>query len=171
MDAPPRFAFRPATLDDLPLIAGWLAQPHVAQWWGDDATFDAEDLSDPRVDVRIVCRAGQPIGYMQDYDPHGWADHPLGFLPVGARGTDQFLGPADLLGQGLGPAFIAARMSELFGCGAPAVGTDPDPRNARAIAAYRKAGFRSAGAASAGHWGPFLPMVAWAPGKAPGGAG
>ena len=31
----PDYAFRPMTIADLPLIRRWLAEPHVAQWWGD----------------------------------------------------------------------------------------------------------------------------------------
>src|SRR3954467_6958568 len=32
------YAFRPVVEKDLPAIAGWLAEPHVAQWWGDPET-------------------------------------------------------------------------------------------------------------------------------------
>ena len=28
------FAFAPLSADDLPLIARWLAEPQVAEWWG-----------------------------------------------------------------------------------------------------------------------------------------
>jgi len=30
-------SFRPLTRDDLPLLARWQAQPHVARWWREDA--------------------------------------------------------------------------------------------------------------------------------------
>ena len=29
------YTFRPVTEADFPLLADWLAAPHVAQWWGD----------------------------------------------------------------------------------------------------------------------------------------
>ncbi|TGR94382.1 GNAT family N-acetyltransferase, partial [Mesorhizobium sp. M1C.F.Ca.ET.188.01.1.1] len=29
------YDFRPVTEKDLPMIAGWLAEPHVAEWWDD----------------------------------------------------------------------------------------------------------------------------------------
>lgn len=46
-----------------------------------------------------------------------------------------------MLGCGHGSAFIRAHVERLFAQGAPAVGTDPHPSNARAIRAYEKAGF------------------------------
>ncbi|TIW18072.1 MAG: GNAT family N-acetyltransferase, partial [Mesorhizobium sp.] len=29
------YDFRPVTEKDLPLIARWLSEPHVAEWWDD----------------------------------------------------------------------------------------------------------------------------------------
>jgi aminoglycoside 6'-N-acetyltransferase len=31
----PRCSFRPVTEEDLPMLAGWLAEPHVAAWRDD----------------------------------------------------------------------------------------------------------------------------------------
>ena len=39
--APP-YVFRPMTTADLPLVRRWLAEPHVAQWWGD--TYEQFEL-------------------------------------------------------------------------------------------------------------------------------
>jgi aminoglycoside 6'-N-acetyltransferase len=33
-----RYRFRPVEIADLPLLARWLATPHVAAWQGDPAT-------------------------------------------------------------------------------------------------------------------------------------
>ncbi|TIM18779.1 MAG: GNAT family N-acetyltransferase, partial [Mesorhizobium sp.] len=33
-----RYDFRPVTEADLPMIAAWLAEPHVAEWWDDPET-------------------------------------------------------------------------------------------------------------------------------------
>ena len=46
-----------------------------------------------------------------------------------------------MLNRGHGSAFIRAHVERLFADGSPAIGTDPDPANARAIRAYAKAGF------------------------------
>jgi aminoglycoside 6'-N-acetyltransferase len=155
------YRFRSATADDLPLLDRWHRQPHVQEWWGEPELMSAEDLADPHVAIMIVELGGTPFAYMQDYDVHGWEGHHFGYLPTGARGIDQFIGEAGLLGQGHGPAFIRQRVGELFAAGAPAVGTDPHPKNARAVAAYRKAGFRIVGPEEYTEWGRVIRMEAW----------
>jgi aminoglycoside 6'-N-acetyltransferase len=83
-----------------------------------------------------------PIGYIQSWDPHAGVDHPCRDQPLGTRGIDQFIGEPELIGQGHGTAFIRLFVESLFKAGAPRVITDPNPRNARAIRAYVKAGFK-----------------------------
>jgi aminoglycoside 6'-N-acetyltransferase len=132
------------TREDFPTARRWLEIAEVRRWWTDPdgaASLDEEDLADPNLSMWIVSHEDRPFAYLQDYDPHAWPDHPFGFLPPGARGIDQFIGEPDMLGRGHGSAFIRAYVDRLFAAGAPAVGTDPDPANARAIRAYEKAGF------------------------------
>jgi len=141
----PAYEFRSLTAADLPLIEQWLNRPHVREWWGDPvrglATISAH-MSDPAIDVFIVTHSDVPIGYIQSWDPHAEADHPCRDQPLGTRGIDQFIGEPDLVGRGHGSAFVSAFVERLFDAGAPCVITDPNPRNARAIRAYEKAGFR-----------------------------
>ena len=106
----------------------------------------------------MVSLAGRPFAYMQDYTVHGWKDHPFFQLPNGSRAIDQFIGEPDMIGKGHGSAFIAERLKTLFEEGAPIVATDPHPENARAVAAYKKAGFVEFGAPLETRWGPLLPM-------------
>ncbi|MAM62172.1 GNAT family N-acetyltransferase [Maritimibacter sp. UBA3975] len=157
-DATP-YQFRPATCDDLPMLRHWLAAPHVARWWENADPFDAEDMADPHFRAWIVHHAGAPFAYVQDYAIHGWPDHPLTFLPEGSYGIDLFIGPEEMLGQGHGPAFVAQFSGGLIAQGAPAVGVDPDPANAGAIAAFGRAGFQPVGKAQDGPQGRYLPMV------------
>jgi aminoglycoside 6'-N-acetyltransferase len=138
------YHFRPATLDDLPILRRWQATPEVSGWWGEGDTFDARDLANPHFRPMIVSLGGRAFAYMQDYAVHGWPDHHFAHLPPGTRGIDQFIGETDLLGQGHGSAFIRQRVLELFAEGAPTVATDPHPDNARAS-----------------EWGLILPMEAW----------
>ena len=155
------YTFRPAGTGDLPLLRSWLARPHVREWWGEGDPFDADDLADRRVRRWIVGTEGRPFAYMQDYAVHGWeGGHHFDFLSAGARGIDQFIGEPDMIGRGHGSGFVGARMRALFDGGVPAIGTDPHPENARAIAAYAKLGFRIAGPARETEWGTVLPMVA-----------
>ncbi|MDE0705857.1 MAG: GNAT family N-acetyltransferase [Rhodospirillaceae bacterium] len=153
-----RYAFRKAVAADLGLLREWRLRPHVRAWWDSDEPGDEAALADPRVARWIVSTAGRPFAYMQDYAVHGWEDHPFFRLPRGSRGIDQFIGEPDMIGKGHGPAFIAERLKALFEEGAPMVATDPHPDNARAIAAYKRAGFVAFGAPRETRWGPILPM-------------
>jgi RimJ/RimL family protein N-acetyltransferase len=39
-DAKVRMTFRKLSEADLPLLAEWLARPHVAEWWGGGASME-----------------------------------------------------------------------------------------------------------------------------------
>ena len=142
------YAFRPMSATDLPLVQRWLAPPHVRQWWGDPEKqlgLVSEDLNHPSMDQFIVTAggvSGRPFAYLQCYDPAAWPDNGFGTQPDGARGIDQFIGEPDMIDRGHGSALIRAFVAGLLQRGAPRVVTDPDPENARAIGAYKKAGFR-----------------------------
>ncbi len=158
------YAFRPVTPADLPLLRRWREQPHWVEWWGpadNDTCFFEEALADPHTAAWIVELEGLAIAYAQDYDPHAEPGHHFAHLPPGARGVDQSIGPADLIGRGPGSAFVRAHCDRLFAAGAPAIGTDPHPANARAIRAYEKAGFAIASGPLDTMWGRALLMERW----------
>ena len=156
------YAFRPVGGADVPLLRAWRARPHVAAWWGDPAVEDpAEVLADPRVAMWIVEHRGRPFAYVQDYAPHDWSPHPFAHLPPGSRGIDHYIGEEEMLGRGHGPAFIRLHCERLFDAGAPAVGTDPHPDNARAIRACAKAGFAAVGGPVDTRWGRAILMERW----------
>lgn len=138
------YTFRSVEEDDLPLIGGWLAQPHLARWWGDaqeELAEIREHIDSVSVEPLIVELDDEPIAYLQSYDPHLEDDHPYQDQPFGTVGIDLSIGPADLIGRGHGPAIIRQFVAELFEEGVPRVIIDPDPTNAAAIRAYEKAGF------------------------------
>jgi aminoglycoside 6'-N-acetyltransferase-1b len=139
---------------DLPLLAEWLNRPHVAEWWGGDATLESvlstylPRLDDASEAVPYFAYVGtEPIGYIQSYvavegDDGWWA----GQHDPGVRGIDQFLADAGRLGQGLGTRMIRDFARLLFQDSAVSkLQADPAPSNARAIRCYEKAGFRQAG--------------------------
>jgi len=139
----PPYIFRPMTSADLPLVRRWLAEPHVAQWWGDPAeqyALVSGDLDEPAMDQFIVSAIGHAFGYLQCYDPTAW-NSGFGTHPEGTRGIDQFIGEPDMVDRGHGSALIRTFIDRLLAFGAPRIVTDPDPANARAIRAYEKAGF------------------------------
>jgi aminoglycoside 6'-N-acetyltransferase len=139
-----RFRFRPMRQQDLPIVAEWLREPTVARWFTVDDEIDdlAAQLTDARIRQQIVLLQDRPIAYVQDYDIHGFEDHPLGFLPKGSRGIDTFIGAASDQGQGYGSAYLMQLLAEMRRADVPAFGIDPHPQNSAAIRAYGKVGFR-----------------------------
>jgi len=156
------YAFRRLTPDDLTLVNGWITEPHVAQWWvdanGPAEAIDPADFDEPDFRMWLVLNDGEPFAYMQDYDPHLYPGHHFEDRQRPARGIDQFIGRAEMIGCGHGQAFIRRRVADLFAEGAQVVVTDPHPANGRAIQAYRKAGFESYGETVSPQWGPSLLM-------------
>ena len=143
--APHVYAFRAMIAADLPLIRDWLAQPHVAAWWGDPGEQYAlinDDLGHPAMKQFIVTADDLSFAYLQCYDPAAWPEGGLGTQPAGTRGIDQFIGDPTMVERGHGSAFIRAFVDRLLNNGAPRAVTDPDSNNARAIRAYEKAGFQ-----------------------------
>jgi aminoglycoside 6'-N-acetyltransferase len=114
-------SFRLLSRDDLPLVATWLAQPHVARWWREDADLAAVterylpclDGRDP-TELFVIEVDGSAVGFIQRYlikeDPDGWADvlRATGTPGVDAAfGIDYLIGDPELTGRGIGTAGIA----------------------------------------------------------------
>ena len=143
-----RYVFRAVTERDFPLLARWLAEPHVAEWWDAPEKELAEirdHMNSVSVEPLIVELAGKPIAYLRSYDPHLEDDHPYSDQPYGTLGVDLTIGVPDLLGIGHGSAMLLQFVEDLFEEGTPRVIIDPEPRNLRAIRAYQKAGFAPIG--------------------------
>ncbi|HET7681978.1 MAG TPA: GNAT family N-acetyltransferase [Xanthobacteraceae bacterium] len=146
--AAPVYQFRRMTAADLAMVGGWLAMPHVVDWWGDadkQLDFVRQDLECLAMDQFVVAAGDRPFAYLQCYDPTAWPENGLGPHPSGTRGIDQFIGDPNMIGHGHGSAFIRQFTDGLLTAGRPRVLTDPDPANARAIRACEKAGFRAEG--------------------------
>jgi aminoglycoside 6'-N-acetyltransferase len=159
------YAFRRVVQADLPMVQRWLATPEVRRWWGDPDEQIAileEDLSDPRMSMWIVSRHGRPFACVQDYDPLSWGIRAFD-VPAGARGLDPFIGEPEMLNRGHGSAFLRTHVDRLFAGGVPAACIDPDPKNARAIRAYEKAGFGRVGETLDSEGKTVLLMLRFAP--------
>ncbi len=146
--------FRPVERDDYALLADWLRRPHWQEWWGEPET-ELGYIRDMVEGRDLTCRpflfvvAGRPAGYIQFWHvaPHQrpeWADdNPwLMQVPATAVGVDLSLADGDRLGQGIGSAVLRRFCELLSSQGYRTIVIDPDPGNGRAVAAYRKAGFR-----------------------------
>jgi aminoglycoside 6'-N-acetyltransferase len=116
------YEFRPMSVDDLPLVQRWLAEPHVVRWWGKpNEQFDlvSADLDEQAMNQFIVTCERRPFGYLQCYDPDAWDGAGLGPQCAGTRGIDQFIGEADMLDRGHGSAFIRSFIDRLLKAGTP----------------------------------------------------
>lgn len=128
------------------MLARWLAEPHLAEWWGDPEESLAEireAMDSVETEPLIVELGGRPIAYIQSYDPHLEDGHPYQDQPYGTLGIDVSIGDPTLISIGHGSAIIRQFVDTLFAEGTPRVVIDPDPANIRAIRAYEKAGFRA----------------------------
>jgi aminoglycoside 6'-N-acetyltransferase len=135
------YEFRPMSAPDLATVRAWQAAPHVREWWDDEElTMASED--EPAMKQYIVAIDGRSFAYLQCYLQSAYAENGLGTHPPGTRGIDQFIGEPDMVGRGHGSAFVRAFVDGLLTAGVPRVITDPALANARAIAAYTRAGFR-----------------------------
>ena len=134
----------------------WLLQPHVRRWWNDDpdetrypdGTLDewrsAIHGEDP-TDMYLIEMDGRPIGVIQSYRVDSYPDYvaQLGDLAEPAFSLDIFIGEADLIGKGLGPAVLRSFLPpafERYRVDYCVIG--PSRSNVAAIRSYEKVGFR-----------------------------
>ena len=127
-------SYRPATLDDVPLLVAWHADPEISRYW-DDETFTAdqvrERLARESVAAYVLEEDGAPVGYLQAW----WEpDEPK------RGGLDGFLIPA-ARGRGIMPALARALAESLLADGWQHVTVDPYLWNERAIRGWTNAGF------------------------------
>ncbi len=111
---------------DVELVAAWLREPHVQQWWKDPTAPDkveeehrtrvaGEDLTE----MFIIGWNGRDIGIVERYrlDDHpDWARAIAGSGQAFQHGAgiDYAIGVPDLIGRGIGSTVIAAFSAELF---------------------------------------------------------
>ena len=120
------FTFRRLTRDDFGLLATWLAEPHVHEWWDHEYTPDALDREfgptadgDEPAEDYIALLDGEPVGVVQychfvdypDYVEEMDAVYPVG---EGAVSIDYLIGDRDRVGQGVGTAMIRAFVDRIW---------------------------------------------------------
>lgn len=134
------------------MLHRWLQRPHVAEWWRPTPSLNqAREEFAPFAETGGPCQGyiarldDEDIGYIQSYVVKGcgggwWEEE----HDPGARGIDQFLAAPEHLGRGMGTALVRTFVERLFEDPlVTRIQTDPDPRNARAIRCYEKAGFHA----------------------------
>jgi aminoglycoside 6'-N-acetyltransferase len=130
-----RTVIRPALTTDVEMLVRWHSDPDVARYW-DGKTYTREQmrarLERPDVDAYVVEADGQPVGYLQ-----AWFGETADVV-----GLDMFLIPS-ARGRGIGPDAARTLAGYLLdGGGTLRVTVDPYVSNERAVAGWKKAGFR-----------------------------
>lgn len=157
--------FRPLTRADFPLLAAWLAQPHVLRWWHHDTTPAAVEADfGPSIDgsdaaeLFVALLQGRPIGFLQRYtfaDNPGYMEElaPILAAPGAALSIDYFIGAPELLRRGLGAAMLRAAVAGIWRDypAAPAVIVPVNAANPASWRVLERAGFTRVGA------GPLTP--------------
>ncbi len=149
--------FRPLRRSDFQVVGQWLSAPHVELWWRqayDPASIEAAygpavDGQDP-TELFVVLRGGHPIGLVQRYlidDNPDWkqALEPA-TVPEPAVGIDYLIGPAGLIGKGVGPVIIDRFVDDTWRRhpGVVAAVANVQQANRRSWRALEKSGFRRA---------------------------
>ena len=118
--------FRRTERADFPLLARWLAEPHVARWWNHEYTAEAVerdfgasvDGDEPSED-HLVLLNEEPIGLIQycryaDYPEYLDELRPLLDMPEEAVSIDYLIGEPTLTGRGIGTAMLVAFVNHVW---------------------------------------------------------
>lgn len=124
---------------DARTISGWTRSPEVSRFWGGCELSPAVVLAKytgrraPEVVSYVITEIGRPVGYLQAWQIDG------------SFGLDMFIS-AQAQGRGIGSAVARAMAVELTARGWEPLTVDPAVDNARALRAWRTAGFLPSGA-------------------------
>jgi aminoglycoside 6'-N-acetyltransferase len=129
---------RPATPGDAPLLLDVVQAPEVARWWGSAKLSDfEEEISGTDVCVYVIEVGAEVAGMIQYHEE----TEPM----YRSAGVDIVLAPR-YHGRGLGTDALRTMARHLFqDRGHHRLTIDPAADNDRAIATYRKAGFKPVG--------------------------
>lgn len=147
-------SFRKLRLDDLSLMYLWLNKSHVHQWYDKDKENTLEEIKKrygPKIkgekptDCFLVLYESKPIGYIQSYKVNDWPEfgNYVGYDDQTAS-VDLFIGDDSFLGKGLGSLMLKKFLKEILFAKSEIITCiiGPEPKNARAIKSYEKAGFK-----------------------------
>ncbi|MFE9427221.1 GNAT family N-acetyltransferase [Kitasatospora sp. NPDC006697] len=151
MTATGDFRLRPVDEGDLPLIARWMNDPAVAEFWelAGPAELTWRHVR-PQLEPGSHSRPylglldGEPVSYWEVYRAD--RDRLASYYPArpGDVGVHLLLGPPGARGRGLGALLIDAVAEELLAEHSRVV-AEPDLRNHASVRSFERAGFRRAG--------------------------
>lgn len=149
-------ALRPLLRDDFPLLAHWLAQPHVLRWWDHEFTPEAIEADfgacvdglEP-TDLFVGMWGDAPVGLIQRYAIESYPEYldelaPVVAVPARAFSIDYFVGEPASLRRGLGAAMIRACVASIWRDHptTPAVVVPVNAANPGSWRVLERAGFR-----------------------------
>ena len=141
----------------------WLAQPHVAMWWGDAARAMQHARGCPPESHALIVADGTPVGYLcwQPPPKEELEAADLTDLPSGLVDIDILIGDPGLLGKGVGSRaleLLLARLRREPSVAFAGLGTSAS--NTNAIRCYERAGFRLHREFQDPEWGPCRYLIA-----------
>jgi aminoglycoside 6'-N-acetyltransferase len=145
--------FRPLAFTDLPMLTGWLAEPHVRRFYQKQPITLAEVAEEYGPTIRgeepslshIALSEGRPFGYIQCYANMAYPDYAATIGVDHGISVDLYLGDPAFVGGGYGRAMLAAYLRDV------AFPAHPDetlayiahePDNLAALACSQAVGFK-----------------------------
>jgi aminoglycoside 6'-N-acetyltransferase len=119
-------AWRHVTAEDFPLLARWLAAPHVARWWNHETSpeavardFGPSARREEPGENLLAILDGTPLGLLQRSFIHDYPEYltelaPITPVPAGAMTIDYLIGEASNIGKGLGTTMIGSALQRLW---------------------------------------------------------
>jgi aminoglycoside 6'-N-acetyltransferase len=136
---------------DFPMVALWLGEPHVAEWWDVPANIDAVEREfgasvdgRDRARIFVILADQRPVGIIQTYRLD---DNPEYAAAIGIEhgaGVDLFVGDPAIVGGGFGSSVLRTFLRDVvWRCysDVPVCVAGPSVNNLRSQRAFEKAGF------------------------------
>lgn len=128
---------RPVLRDDVPALRAFLDEPDVGRWWPQPPADEDFPFDEPGLVVLTIEAEGEVAGliqFLEELEPD-----------YRHASIDVFLGSA-FHGRGLGPDAVRSVVRHLIlDRGHHRLTIDPTVANTKAVAAYRRVGFRDVG--------------------------
>jgi aminoglycoside 6'-N-acetyltransferase len=111
---------------DLPMLRGWLREPHVARWWNHDTSpegvlrdFGPSVQGKEPGDDLVALLDGHPLGLLQRARLADYPDDLAAFdrilnVPDNATMIDYLIGDPRRVGRGLGPEMIRSAVRRMW---------------------------------------------------------